>query len=394
VIPDVIKNLNLLYHSRVMADTLLILHVKGTVAETAELPKNIVREAISQGQLTQSQLIWSPVDNAWKQVRELPDLLPNERLILHVKGTETDTTELPKQAIRSAISHGQITHSQLIWSPADGAWRQVRELPELLPTQKLAPAPPRAVPVPKAVEEIIPESPTGSVARAAAPARPRRVRVARARVAGPPRVRVAGAPAGPPRVRAAETHAIRTVAPVVEGATGDLVVKAYPYSQPLKWVCIGLGIFILLVLGGNYLLVNRPLVSNLGQTPYSNVAVYAHLGAFMQPNVMVIHIPASTAITPDNLTDFLVALAQSTPQTPITRGLFDRVALTSGWTAQYSFSGGGWKALGDMRQDSKAHRKEFLLAQMADADGQPVPKSTAERDKVWDVFAAHFIAKR
>jgi len=414
-----------------MADTLLILHVKGTQAETAELPKHIVRAAVSEGKLTHSQLIWSTVDNSWKQVRELPDLLPSERLILHVKGTQAETTELPKRAVRAAISKGEITHSQLIWSTADNAWKQVRELPDLLPSQKLAPAPSRAaaaVPVPKAVDAIIPESLTGPVARAAAAsagpprvrvaaaaAEPPRVRVAaaaaeppRVRVAAaaaePPRVRVAAAAAEPPRVRvaAANTPTVRAADPVSVRSPRNFAVKEDEASHPLKWVCIGLGILILLGLGGNYLLVDQPLVSNLGRTSYSNVTVHAHFGAFMQPNVMVIHIPASSTITPDNLTDFLVALAHSTPQSPITRDLYERVALTSGWTAQYSFSGGSWKELGDMRDQDKVQRKEFLLDQMGNASGQPLmPESTlneaaqqAGRDKVWAAFVAHFTAKR
>src|SRR5271154_2647249 len=124
-----------------MSNTRLILHVKGTEAETAELPKEAVRAAISEGKLTHSQLIWSPTENIWKQARELPDLLPIERLILHVKGTEAETRELPKPAVRAAIAEGKITHSQLIWSPAQNTWKQVKEMPELLPSQKLAPAP-------------------------------------------------------------------------------------------------------------------------------------------------------------------------------------------------------------------------------------------------------------
>jgi len=412
----------------------LILHVKGTEAETAELPKHMVRAAVSEGKLTHSQLIWSTVDNSWKQVREFPDLLPSEHLILHVKGTEAQTTELPKRAIRAAISKGEITHSQLIWSTAENAWKQVRELPDLLPSQKLAPAPSRAaaVPVAKPVDAIIPESPAGPVARAAATAAaPPRVRVAgssagipHVRVAvasaspprvsvatasaspprvsvatasaSPPRVSVATASASPPRVSvataSANTPTVRAAAPVPARSTGDLTVKEDEGPHPLKWVCIGLGIFILLVLGGNYLLVDHPLVSNLGQTSYSNVRVYAHFGAFMQPNVMVIHIPASPAITPDNLIDFLVALAHSTPQSPITGDLYERVALTSGWTGQYSFSGGSWKELGDMRDEDKAELKEALLVRLADAGGQPlVPEG---RDQVWETFVAHFTAKR
>jgi hypothetical protein len=407
-----------------MPDTLLILHVKGTEAQTTELPKHAVRAALSQGQLTHSQLIWVPADNAWKQVRELPDLLPSERLILHVKGTDAETTELPKHAVRAAISQGQLTHSQLIWSPRDNTWKQVRELPDLLPSQQLAPAPSRAVvaPVPQDLDAIIPESPTGPVARAAsaeleatprvrvAVAAPPKVLVGAASAARPqvriaaasaetPQVRVAVAAAGSPQVRVAVTEA---ATPVSVPSTRNFTVKEDEGFHPVKWVCIGLGILILSILGGNYLLVDQPLVSNLSQTSYSNIPVYAHYGAFMQPNIIVIHIPASVALTPDNLTDFLVTLAHSTPQNPLTSDLFERVALTSGWTAQYSFSGYSWKELGGMGHEDKAQLKEDLMERFGDARGQPLmPESTlneaaqqAARDRVWETFVAHFTAKQ
>src|ERR1700744_4825922 len=108
-----------------MPDTRLILHVKGTEAGTSELPKDAVRMAISKGEITHSQLIWSPAHSAWKQVREWPDLMPPpaEELILHVKGTESDIRQVPKQQVRAGISQGEITHSQLIWSPAENTWK-------------------------------------------------------------------------------------------------------------------------------------------------------------------------------------------------------------------------------------------------------------------------------
>jgi hypothetical protein len=248
------------------------------------------------------------------------------------------------------------------------------------------------VPAPRVVEAIIPESPSSPVA------------VARAVAVGTPQVRVAAA--GAPQVRvatkAAGTPTVRAVTPILVRTTGELVVKDdEEASHPFKWICIGLGVLILLILGGNYLLVDKPLVSDLGQTPYANVTVFAHLGAFMQPNVLVIHIPASSTITPDNLTDFLVALAHNTPQNPMSHDPFERVALTSGWMAQYSFSGYSWKELGDMQHESAARRKEFLMDQMGDAGGQPLmPESTlneamqkAIRDQVWETFTAHFAAK-
>src|SRR5258707_4657143 len=95
----------------------------------------------------------------------MPETPSDTHLILHVKGTESETARLPKQVVRAAISQGQITHSQLIWSPPDNAWKQVRELPHLLPSQKLAPAPAPRVPtgpIPRVVG-----AQTGSVPRVA-----------------------------------------------------------------------------------------------------------------------------------------------------------------------------------------------------------------------------------
>ena len=460
-----------------MPDTRLILHVKGTAAETVELPKEVVRAGISEGKITRSQLIWRPEENAWKQVRELPDLLPTERLILHVKGTESETRELPKHAVRAGISEGKITHSQLIWRPEENAWKQVRELPDLLPSQKVAPSPSRvaASPVRDADEAVIPESPNSPVARAvvaaettpqargaaapptialqvraaaapptvapqiraaaapptvapqvrAAAALPTvapQVRVATASPTVAPQVRVAaGSPTVAPRVGAAATStpapmpqvraaaAVASVgtplakapAPVLVRTTGELEVKHKEDFHLFKWICIALGLLILVVVGINYLLVDKPLVSNLDQTRYGNIVVYAHLGAFVQPNVVVIHIPTTSTITPQNLTRYLVELARSTPQNPINHQLFGRVALTNGWTAQYSFDGFIWHQLGEKTQESDDERKKFLMENLDDAGGESLmPESTlndeaqqAGRDKVWGDFVAHFTAK-
>jgi hypothetical protein len=198
----------------------------------------------------------------------------------------------------------------------------------------------------------------------------------------------------------AQAHAGPT--PILVRTTGDIVVKEEHESHPLKWVCIGLSVLILVVLGGNYFLVDEPLVSNLGETSFANDFVYAHLGAFMQPNVMVIHVPHSGKITPANLTKFLAALAHSTPLSPVSRDLYSRVALTAGWTAQYSFSGYGWKQLGDMENEDEAQRKEFLMDQMDDAGGQPLmPETTlneqvrqSKRDQVWNDFVTYFTANQ
>ncbi len=313
--------------------------------------------------------------------------MPDTHLILHVKGTEQDTTSLPKQVVRAAISQGQITHSQLIWSPLHNAWKQVRELPQLWPSQKLAPAPKL-------------RGSTGDLPKISAEPAPQ------PQVAGAPRVAAKAVAAGAPKVKAASpvakpAVAVKASAPSSSGS-GDFVVKEAKGPQPIKWLCFGLAGLILLSFVFNYFFVHRPLMARLAQTTSSNVSAYAHLGAFIQPGVIIIHIPASSSYTEESITATLVDLAKSTPDSPVTRDTYDRVALTSGWMGNYSFSGRDWKELGRMGSDELAQRKEFILTQMRDASGQSLASGNpnlsedarqAERDKIWADFLAYFGSK-
>ena len=337
-------------------------------------------------------------------------------LILHVKGTEQETTALPKQVVRTAISKGELTHSQLIWSPAYNAWKQVREMPQLLPSQKLAPAPEPRVPtgaLPKVV--AAPQPQTGPVPRVVSSGTLPKVSAAsRLQTGSVPRVVGSGSPpkvfsSKPQRVPGSKagvnvpavTTASRPSAEPAQGvASGNLVIKEDHGPHPLKWICIVLGVLILGALAVNYFLVSRSLTSGMSETPYANVMVYAHLGAFVQPNVVVIHVPASSALSEANLTDFLVTLAQNTPTMPLSHNLYERVALTSGWTGTYTITGYAWKELGDMGKDDESQRKEFLLDSLANAAGEPLMPSDsslndqtlqARRDQVWKEFVAQFI---
>lgn len=305
--------------------------------------------------------------------------MPDTMLILHVKGTEQETTTLPKKEVRTAISQGRLTHSQLIWSPEENTWKQVRELPHLLPSQKLAPAPVRA---------------SGNLPRVTA-SQPV-PRVAGQAAVGAPRVAVKPTVAQPV-ARAAVQATPKAVMATRPSGKSLKVEEAGGGSHPLKWFSIVLGVLIVAVIGGNYLLVNAPLSSALGKTAYSGVTVYAHLGAYIQPNVVVIHIPPSSKVTSANLTEFLAAVAHSTPDRPMSDNQFDRVALTPGWTARYTLSGYAWKQLGEMGKEDEAQRKEFLLDQLGSAVGEPLiapsPKEEvlqAEREKAWQDFQAAF----
>ena len=295
--------------------------------------------------------------------------MSDSRLILHIKGTEDRTTELPKKIVRAGIAQGQISRSQLIWSAAHNAWKQVRELPHLLPSQKLAPAP-------------APRVNTASL--------PKPAKTARGQGGPVPRV-VAKTSAGGKPV------AIKSV--IKAAPVDNLLVGQERSFFFMKWICITLAIFILAAMIINYLLVDRPIVSGMSRTAYGHVPLYAHLGAFVQPGALIVHLSGSPTVTSENLIDFLQALARSTPKSPVGENTFDNVSLTTGWIGHYSFTGYAWKEFGDIANMDDAQKQAFLLNHLKDTSGQSLvsPDGTlqpatqqAERDRVWTEFVAYF----
>ena len=141
------------------------------------------------------------------------------------KGLDAETAELPKDMVRTAISQGDLTHSQLIWSKADHAWKQAREFPDLLPEAKVAPAPER------------PAAPVAPVARAAAPV----ARMVAAQAPVPVAARPARAQAAPTVMAAS---AAKAAAPAV--AKSYVVKEEADHAHPMKWVCVVLGTLIVL----------------------------------------------------------------------------------------------------------------------------------------------------
>jgi hypothetical protein len=300
--------------------------------------------------------------------------MSDTRLILHIKGTENQTAEIPRYIVRAGIAQGQISQSQLIWSNADNAWKQVRELPGLLPSQKILPAPSvrgGTVPLPKN---------TGS---------------GNAQAGAVPKIAAKASLKSTPL----KVKAMTVKVPVQDTSKDDLLVEQEIGIPFMKWTCIALAILILAAVGVNYLLVDRPIGSGLSQTIYSQVPVYAHLGAFLQPDALVIHVPVSPMLTSANLTDFLQVLAHGTPPAPTGKNPFDNVSLTTGWTGHYSFAGYAWQEFGDMAGLDEAHKRAFLLDNLRDSSGRPLVSPSgaldpaaqqAERDKAWTEFAAYF----
>ncbi len=263
-------------------------------------------------------------------------------VILAIPGGQ-ETREISIEAAHAAIARGEIEPHHWAWSPHHNDWKQVSELPELqLPTVSAKPA-----------------------------------------------------PAELPQPRQTTVHVSPAVAKKKTAA--NHVVKEEEGFSYFKFFVVALLVAILAIVGANYALVDQPLRLNLTQTTFPAVPVHGHLGAFLQPDALVIHLLPDKTVNADNLADFLVALAGSTPHPVLGQTSFTTVGLTRSWTSQYLISGTDWLALGQLVKSSEDEKRKFILTHFSNLTGEPLlvekknedPDAAAQvRAKAWQSLAS------
>jgi hypothetical protein len=281
--------------------------------------------------------------------------------ILSIPGTD-QTEELSRADMLAKIARREVTPEHWVWSPADQDWKQISEVPDLQPQ--------RSVKTPAFVPAKI--APIGvTPIPAVQPIEP---------IRGP--VKTKG--------KKIKTQRSRRVKEEQEGI---------PYFQ------IFLGLLFLAVAAitaMNFVLVDKPFNDKFTKTPFVLVPVHVHLGSFVQQNALVIHVLPNQDLNAENFTDFLTAVAQSTPPQPFNGQPFEIVALTSAWLGQYAMQGPDWQQLAGMTNASVDTRKKFIIDHLRDLGGGPlIPHPgrllpadlETERDKVWQGFTATFLPK-
>jgi len=283
-------------------------------------------------------------------------------ILIAVPGGQ-ETKKWSLHEAREAIARGEIHPTQWAWSPAVKQWKAVADLPELQTT-----------PVSEPVPIVKP--------KAAVAAQPK----AAMKVSAPVKVQAPGSASAHARAR--------------KKSLRDLTVHQESGFSFIKAFVIVFTLIILALLGANYFLVDQPLGTNLTNTPYAGAPVHAHLGAFLQPNAVVIHLRPTDKITSMNLADFLLNLAQSTPTQPFSKQNFGSVGLTSAWISQYFVNGNDWQTFGRMARSSEDEKKDFILSHTVDAAGTPLLPDTSvsdpdvlkqRREKAWDTFVTTLV---
>jgi hypothetical protein len=310
---------------------------------------------------------------------QMPEAIP-QTLILAVPGTQ-ETHTLDIESIRAAVARGEIALDNWAWSPARNEWLPLVQVPEYAEAPVAPPAPVvEAVPAPVAVVAV----PVASVVQPAASAQAAPVRVAM--------------PA-------------QAVAPQAVMPTGQRKMAATYYSKPIeehrefplfKILFTLLGLLIAALIGMNYFMVDQPFRAALAKTAFSNVQAHAHLGAFAQPNVLLIHIMPTAQLNDDNFADFLTALAQSAPRSVIAGKPIDTLGLTSEWFSQYIITSDDWDGFADMSGYSAEQKKHYVLIHLESGDGTPfyvVAKNQdaatrqAREDALWKQLVTNFSGK-
>jgi hypothetical protein len=281
-------------------------------------------------------------------------------LFLAVPGTQ-DTRELGLDDVRNAVARGEIALDNWAWSPTRNEWVPLSQLPEFAAAPAAAPAPAIAA-VPVAAKAAI---------RASMPAK-------------------------------------AAVSRTATAANNNARHAATYYSKPIeehhefpvfKVLFVVLGAIIAALVGVNYCLVDQPFRQNLAKTPFANVQAHAHLGAFVQPGVMLIHIIPTEEITSDNFADFLTALTQSAPRGAIAGQPFSTIGLTSSWLGQYAITADNWNGFADMSGFTPEQKKEYVLGHLEKINGDPLfepaknatpEANAAAEDKVWARLVNHF----
>jgi hypothetical protein len=184
-------------------------------------------------------------------------------VFLAIPGTQ-NTRELELEAVRRAVAQGEITLDNWAWSSTRNEWVPLSQLPEFA----AAPAAP-AEPI------IIPVRPQPAAVQAAKAA-PVKAAVRVTAAAQVPAARTIAAPA------AGNKHAATYYTKPVD---------EHPHEFPVfKVLFVVLGVIIAALIGVNYCLVDQPFRQNMAKTPFAAIQTHAHLGAFVQPGVMLIHV--------------------------------------------------------------------------------------------------------
>jgi hypothetical protein len=292
-----------------------------------------------------------------------------ESYTIAIPGTE-QTLVLSRQGVLDALARRELSPAHWVWSTKDEDWKPISQIPELQPKRSFLP-PLQPGPTPPAATTTVPLGP----------------------------VKLEPAELPPVVLHKEKEQPKKKKKKVKPRPSRDENREKIPFFQ----IIFGfLFLAVAGVIGLNYELVDKPLDGDLAKSPFVLTAVHAHLGNFVQPGRLVIHVLSVPGVDEKNLADFLFTVAKSTPEQPLNHQPFETVALTSAWNDEYVVSGADWHQLGQMDAASPEQRRNFLLDHVDDAARHPLVEDSktlgmaelaAARTKAWQELVADLLPK-
>ena len=327
--------------------------------------------------------------------------------IVAIPGSDTPR-ELSRDALLAEMAKGVITPQYWVWSPEAQDWKQISEVASLR-----VPLPPTPLPT---------LQPKGTSATRVAKSSSGPLVIAPMAAATPKANPISLAPLPTPTPKSTAPRAplpaalpkVTPIAPITPVASSARKAKKSVYRRShrveehhegfsyTKFLFGFLYVIVAAIIGLNYLLVDKPFGAALADSPYILVPAHAHLGSFIQPNALIIHILPNHEVTEANFPDVLYTLAKGTPNQPFQERPYEMVELTSLWFGQFAMRGPDWQQLGQMTNASPEERKTFIIDHLGDIAGEPLIRHPdqlgpdglkAARAQVWQGLTQDFLSK-
>jgi hypothetical protein len=324
--------------------------------------------------------------------------------IVSIPGSD-QPRELSREALLAEMAKGVITPQFWVWSPEAQDWKQISEIPSL---RVAAPVLPTLLP--RATPAAMAQAPVPILLTPVAAATPKVTPITLA----PLPSAIPAASVAPRTPVSSSLPKVTPIAPIVPPArtTRKGKIKTYRRSHRVeddhegfsytKFVFGLLYLIVAVIIGLNYLLVDKPFDAALAQTKFILVPAHAHLGSFVQPNALIIHILPNQEVTDHNLPELLYTLAKDTPNQPFQDRPYEMVALTSAWFSQFAMRGPDWQQLGQMADATAEQRKNFITDHLGNIAGEPLIRHAdqlapadldAARAQVWQGLTQDFLSK-
>ncbi len=335
------------------------------------LGRSEIRRRLLNGELRQSQLIWNPKDQAWREARAMPELTSQPEAPPSSKQTQFfvapptggEYQPLARNEIRKRLREGSLRDSHLIWNPTEKVWKELRAAPEFKddlavqgPSEEGA-SRSLKLPVFKAASTV----PGKGKPRPKVRLKPKSGPVSAQDASAQTDVLKEGIPqSGQNRVRKVKLRA--KLSKEMDSSTylamyGDREARL-PRSETVGIVYqqerrsrYRYGLAFILVIAtiavGNWFTLTRPVAEAIRHSEFAGrVRVGAHYRFYLRPGSVVLNFDGLPKdLTTEQFVSLLSVLAGGSGRQALTGEPFDEVHLVKEGTTRYVFRGIFWQQL-------------------------------------------------